>query len=153
MFTRISEIGTGQGNTSGYLRTIRGFIVFSKLDFVHKITGVGLGNIADAFEKFNISILGDDEFSLEYMNSFAYILNSTGMIGAGLLLSVLIKGMLSHDYIVKSIGVIVLVMILGASVYNSSSWLIYMTFLLYGSNRNMGMYRRYPVINKINYEG
>ena len=61
-------------------RLYRGFIIFGKLDFFHKIFGTGLNNIASYVTRYNISTIYD-EADLNYSVTITNRLITTGIIG------------------------------------------------------------------------
>lgn len=128
MIRRFSEVSLTKPATSGNLRVLRGFLIFLELHPLQKIFGLGLGNIDDYFTLMQLPM---PYGSGEYMNGLAYILNSGGIIGAMLLLSVLFRRMFRKSYFFIALSLIVLVLTLGVSNFNSGPWLIYMAFLLY----------------------
>lgn len=126
---RFSEISFNKGGSSGNQRVLRGFLIFFELNPWRKIFGLGLGNIDDYFTQMHMTkIYGDLG---EYMNSLTYILNSAGIGGVILLLIVLIRRMFHRNDFLMALSLVVLAWSLGASIFNSGCWLIYMAFLIY----------------------
>lgn len=129
MISRINEIDFNKGSTSGNLRVLRGFIVYSKLDVWRKVIGVGLGNIADYFNKISIE-LPYIEGNPEYMNSLTYILNSAGLGGAFLFIVFFFKKMRINNPFCVALSCVLLGWSCCESIYNCRTWLIYVSFLL-----------------------
>lgn len=124
---RLNGIGLDKASTSGNLRVLKGFLVFGKLNPWRKLIGLGLGNIEGYFTQMHMTT----QFgATEYMSGFTYILNSTGLCGAVLLLVVLVRRMFSRNNFQTALSLVVLAVALGASIFNSGSWIVYMTFLL-----------------------
>lgn len=66
-------------------RITRGFIVFSKLNWIHKIIGVGLNNL-ESYMLYNGLSTAFDEGNLNYTASMIQTLNFSGIIGFCVLL-------------------------------------------------------------------
>lgn len=136
MIRRINEIGFNKQTTSGNLRVLRGFLVFFELDTCHQIFGVGLGNIDEYFTKMHMAMPFG---SGDYMNSFTYLMNSTGVFGILLLFFVLVRRMFRRNYFLLALSLVVLALTLGESIFNSRSWLVYMAFLLFNRTQVRGI--------------
>ena len=137
LILRVSEIGIAKGNTSGNYRILRGFLIYIQLDPVRKLIGVGLGNIVSYINEYSIHLAFYEGGEMEYMNSLSYILNSTGIIGGILFLKIFISKIVQKDWFVRSLAMVIVVLLFVSSIYNSAPWLIYMSFLLCFSRRNI----------------
>lgn len=85
---------TGEsGSTTGSLRLLRGLSIFAQLPTIHKIFGVGLGDLANYLIQNNITTPYDTDLKPgnEYMNTLSYILVTTGYLGFSIFLSFVVS--------------------------------------------------------------
>ena len=136
MVRRINEIGFDKQATSGNLRVLKGFLAFFKLNIWRRMFGVGLGNIDEYFAQM---LMAMPYGSGDYMSSFTYIMNSTGISGVLLFLIILVRRMFRRDYFLLALSLVILALTLGESIFNSRSWLIYMAFLLFNRTKMRGI--------------
>jgi len=81
LMTRLTELNSIAGASSGNQRVVRGYAVWMKLPIIMKIFGTGFGNISSTILTYNISTPFDPYFGSAYMNAIAELLVSCGVVG------------------------------------------------------------------------
>lgn len=115
-------------------RVTRGFKIYSKMGLEQKIFGVGFGNIGDVMRN---SLVFIDYAESDYMNSFAYILCSSGIVGFILFVRFLFINFKISKF-VSAMTVFIILLFISSSTFNSAEWLLYMGLSLVAYN---GKYR------------
>lgn len=120
------------------VRVYRGFQVYSELDPVHKLIGVGFGNVTSYVKSNNITTKsdlyavdnnGNKLFNYEYMNSIAYILVTGGLV------TFLFFSYFMFDIFKKSKGfskialIVMFIMCIYGGILISSTWILFFTFI------------------------
>lgn len=117
---RLSEIDSSKGATSGNMRVLRGFAVFSKLDFIHKLFGVGVGNTYSYSLSHDIRTpydYGTSENFINFMSSLSNILVWNGAVGFAIYLAVMIRQYLCSERVGKVLILYLAILMLSASIY------------------------------------
>ena len=115
---------------STVLRLLRGFAFYGELPLWSKVFGIGVGNFLgfkDAFQ-----IITPYEEATEYMNTFSYILVSTGIVGTFLLATAMRRLYKRTDILGKSIVLLLIVTSLSSSIYSTPYMIIAMSFVITG---------------------
>ena len=74
--------GNNSERVSGYVRIVRGYVVFNDFHFINKIFGVGFGNYEPYAVKYCYQALtSKTSYSFGYINGMQYYLVSTGLLG------------------------------------------------------------------------
>ena len=116
---RLTDAFSGNSiSNSASLRLAKGFDVYSNLPIQYQIFGIGFGTYASAL---NNSILASSMSSIgnEYMNSFSYILVSSGMVGGLILLGAFTYLLKKSDAVGKVTILALFIVSLGSSIYSS----------------------------------
>lgn len=120
LLDRLSEIDSSKGATSGNMRVLRGFAVFSKLDFVNKIFGVGVGNTYSYSIYHDIKTpydYGTSENFINFMGSLSNILVWNGAVGFVIYLAVMIRQYIRSGRVGKVLIIYLAILMLSASIY------------------------------------
>ena len=115
---------------SSQLRMMKGFSTFLALPLLQQVFGIGFGNYSAAISL----IIGNAEINMvenEYMNTVAYILVSSGVIGFILMILFFIRVYRCSCGMSRIMIVALLIMSLGSSVYSSPIWIWLMLLILY----------------------
>ena len=120
LLDRLSEIDSSKGATSGNMRVLRGFAVFSKLDPINKIFGVGVGNTFSYSISHGIKTpydYGTSENFINFMSSLSNILVWNGAVGFVIYLAVMIRQYIRSERVGKVLLLYLLILMLSASIY------------------------------------
>lgn len=97
-------MGDNLERVSGYVRIVRGYIVFNEFDFINKLLGVGFGNYETyALNNCFSALSSKTSYNYGYLNGIQYYLTSTGIIGLLLYLFPVIKCYLKGDLFIKCV--------------------------------------------------
>lgn len=112
------------GTSTGTVRLLRGFIVFSKLPLIYKIIGIGAGNYGGFIRTYNIVTMFDTSISVgnEYMNSVSTIMVYTGIIGSVLYGIAIYRIFKKSCLIQKLMGIIWIVIMFSESNFFTASY-------------------------------
>ncbi len=86
-----------EGGTVGP-RFYRGFMIYSMLPNDKKFMGLGLQNVAIYAELYDVRTIYDEYAFQEYMNTFAYLLCSTGIISLAFFIILMIRLLRISEY-------------------------------------------------------
>lgn len=130
-FYRISTIGD-QTSSTGSLRILRGFYIYSIGEPINKIFGVGLGNVINYLLKNGISTPYDGSIAIgnEYMNSLSYVLVTSGIVGFVIFLIFLYQCYKYVDSNSKLILIYLVVLLSTSAVLLSPTYVIILVFLI-----------------------
>lgn len=115
---------------SSELRMMKGFSTFLALPLLQQVFGIGFGNYSAAIS----SIISNVEINMlesEYMNTVAYILVSSGVIGFILIILFFVYVYRCSYGMSRIMIIALLIMSLGSSVYSSPIWIWAMLLILY----------------------
>ena len=129
---RVTEIqGTNAARYSGYIRVLRGYLVFWSFNLLAKIFGIGIGLYGDYSLHYAFEALTSRTFlELDYINGFQYYLVSTGLIGVLMYTSLFVYSFKNREDAVKCISLVFLVLILISGMYRGPAWLFFMIIML-----------------------
>lgn len=133
MFQRFSEIDPSKGATSGNMRVLRGFAVFSELNLINKIFGVGVGNTAHYMVNHGISTAydyGKTDNQLNFMSSFSNILVWNGFAGAMLYIYLTVRQLFRSNGIAKVMMFYLVILMFSASIYVVPTYPFLMTIII-----------------------
>lgn len=127
----VSRIGNISTTTTGStaMRTMRGWVFFSQMPFLDKITGIGFGNFL-GYREAN-AIWTAYEEGVEYFNTDAYILISAGIIGCIILMIAIYRYIKKGDSLTFAIFALLFVMGLSSSIYSTPIMAIALSFALF----------------------
>lgn len=126
---------------SSSLRIIKGLTIFKNLPVGFKIFGIGFGTYTFALQN---SIISTNVAMVEneYMNSFSYILVSSGIIGGTILLSTFTRLFKKAPYIGRMMIIALFIMALGSSIYSSPICIWIMLVILNSITRDTRLSKR-----------
>lgn len=125
---RASEFDSGNYESSGFVRILRGYYLFSDLPLISKIFGVGTTNLSDVIQKSSFAFMfGDNEV---YLNGIQAILIGGGGIGLFLFLLMIYRLYTKVDFTGKMILASFLIISFMASSYLSVIMLLYIVLAL-----------------------
>ena len=136
-------VGKTSSRYSGYVRIVRGYLVYNKFDFIYKIFGVGIGN----YEVFAMQNAGDVLLSVTsmipgYLNGIQYYLTGGGIIGLILYLRLVMKKALTSGYVNKIILIEFLALSAIAAFNTNERWFVFLIVLLQGDFMKDSIIRR-----------
>lgn len=128
---RLSTIGD-QTSSTGSLRILRGFYIYSLLPIQNKLLGLGYGNIQAFLIGNGIRTPYDGDLLVgnDYMNSIAYILCGGGLVGIILFSYFCFRTFQSTDQISRYILVLLLVILSVSSIFFSPSYILPVIFTI-----------------------
>ncbi len=106
-------------------RVTRGFSIYSKLNILEKLFGVGIGNIGIILQQDTRLI---DFAESDYMNSLSYILVSSGILGMMIFIKTIVSNF-KYGKLEKCLTLYILISCLGSSFLNSVTWLMCIAIL------------------------
>jgi len=128
---------------SGYIRAVRGYVVFGKFDFINKLLGVGFGNYeVYATRKAYYELSSKTMFTFSYLNGIQYYLASTGVIGLILYLRAFFHNYRSSDSFKKTLSILFFAMSSIAAFINGPIWAIFI-IIMYSTKYDHGEESRY----------
>ena len=124
----IMEIFTDNTYSSGKLRVVRGFLIYNEFPFSEKLFGVGVGNLSTFILANNIHIM--DTNYIDYMNSIAYVLCTSGIFGLGTYLIAFVKLCVDKkNCFIIAFSFVTFTLLIANSIYLSLLYLFYMSFI------------------------
>lgn len=123
---------------SSGLRIVRGFKIYGSLPISYKIFGIGFGSYEAAVKSGIVNPLLFSDMENEYMNSFSYLLVSSGIIGLSLFVFYFMSLFKTRDRIGKALIISLTFLFFGTSVYCSSLFVIMMLLILSFKKNNYG---------------
>lgn len=131
---RLEDLGNLDNKTgSAGSRVFRGPAFYWATPFFFKIFGIGFGNFIQFREMYNIWT--PYELSVEYMNTNAYILSSTGLIGASLYVGTTVRSVWNKVFSAKMLLLMSFVFGMSSSIYSTPQYVIAMLFMFYAPRR------------------
>ena len=132
LLARVAEIrGTNPSRYSGYIRILRGYLVYNEFSVPAKLFGVGLGMYLDYALYYAKDILiQKTSLELDYINGFQYYLVSTGFIGTLLYLKCIVKAYIMNVKYSRYVAVVFCVLILVCGMNRGPEWLLFMIVML-----------------------
>lgn len=125
---RTSEFDSGNYESSGFVRILRGYYLFSDLPLINKFFGVGTSNLSNVIQKSSMAFMfGDNEV---YLNGIQAILIGGGIIGLFLFLWMIYRLCMKVNFTGKMILTSFLVISFMASSYLSVIMLLYTVLAL-----------------------
>jgi hypothetical protein len=124
---RFTTIGDGTSNSAN-VRLLRGIYFFGAIDPIFKLVGIGFGTFQDFSLLFSVS--GMYDFTSEYMNSFSYLLISSGVVGISVFLYVIFLLYRKVNIPAKVLIIFMMTTFLSSSIYSSPIYVILFAFIL-----------------------
>ena len=116
---RLVNALTGNATTnSSEMRIQKGFTIFANLPAIFQIFGIGFGTYTSALRSSLIST-NVAMVESEYMNTFSYILVSSGIVGGFIMLASIVRLFKSCGLLGRMIVIALVIMSLGSSIYSS----------------------------------
>ena len=130
---RLATISS-KGGSTGTQRILRGYYIYGKAPILDKLFGMGFGNISYSLIDHAIRTPYDGTLALghEYMNSLAYILVGTGLVGAILFIILMINAFKRGCFAQKGMIILLLVMMSSSSILMTPTYMQLMTFICSG---------------------
>lgn len=130
VFMRLVNLfAAGQVTGSSAVRVLRGPAFFMCMPLFYQIFGIGFGNFLSFRESYGITTVFEEP--TEYMNTNAYILTSSGIIGFVLFYTTLIAVVRSKITASKMLLCLLFVFSISSSLYSSPQFVAFMLFILY----------------------
>ena len=123
----------GDVTQSSILRLLRGIMFYFEMPSLFQIFGIGFGNFIQVKELYEITTAY--EIATEYMNTDAYILISTGVIGFALFAFSLLLNVKNKGVIARMTLFLLLLLGLSSSIYSTPQFVIYLMFIMYAPER------------------
>lgn len=124
---RFAEIsGDGDGLFSGYLRVMRGYILYNDFTIPEKLFGQGFGCIIGYISTHKTDYLSLTDLIPEYVNSIQYILISTGIVGFCLISNFLYKIFRRCNNEYKIVIICLIMMMASTAIFFSITAIIYL---------------------------
>jgi len=134
VFDRVLE-ATDSNTLDGsvFTRIYKGFIFWHGLPTQNQIFGLGFGN----YDQLNSLYSGIRSLNLanSYMNSFSYLLVSSGITGIILFAFFLVKLFLKSNEKGRVMEILLILMCISASPYSSASWVWMMLIIIYNRKK------------------
>lgn len=128
---QFNDIFNMNTSASGYLRVLRGFDIYSQLNILEEIFGIGMGTYQSYYAMGSIYVLDGE---VEYMSSLSYLFVSTGIIGFLLFIYALFYNSIGKGICSKILAMWVVLVFTSSSVFNSPIYaLVYLLILYSGS--------------------
>jgi len=128
--------GTYATRVSGYIRVIRGYVLFSEFGIVEKIFGIGIGNYLEYVTDYCQDSLSSiaSLHNLSYINGIQFFLTGTGIIGIFVYLNCLLRNIRYKER--ATVCVILCFIMLSAisGLFRGPLWVIFLMVIL-GSRR------------------
>ena len=124
LINRISEINDVKGETSGSMRIIRGWQIYSKMNYKEKITGIGIGNILNYLDIHPYTVTMFNKSYNGYMSGLSAIFVNFGLIGGMIFFVWWLKQFLSKSKISKSLSIFLLLYLIASNSFLSPQFVI-----------------------------
>lgn len=132
LVNRASEFDSGNYESSGFIRMLRGYYLYSDLPLINQIFGVGTTNLSSVIQKSSIAFMfGDDEV---YLNGIQAVLIGGGIAGLFLFLLMIYRMYKQVDFTGRMILISFLIISFMASSYLSVIMLLYLVLALQFKN-------------------
>lgn len=134
VFERLFLLGdTSITEGSSVIRVLRGMSFYFEMPVYFQIFGCGFGNFIQFRDIYGITTIY--ETADEYMNTNAYILVSSGIIGFILFVSTLYSIAKKRITVSKMILLIAIMFGFSSSIYSSAQFVIMLSFILYAPKK------------------
>lgn len=124
-FNDIFDMNT---SASGYIRVLRGFDIYSQLNILEEIFGIGLGTYRSYYAMGSIYVLDGE---VEYMSSLSYLFVSTGIIGFLLFIYALFYNSKGKGICSKLLAMWIILVFTSSSLFNSPVYALVYLLILY----------------------
>lgn len=133
---RLMTINSTESST-GNLRILRGFVIFSKMPFLYKIIGMGIGNFGAFIEKYNIVTYFDATLNRtnEFMNTISVILVSGGIVGLCLYIFAIFNIFRKANRIQRVFFWVLMVFLLTSNNFYKESYMFTIIFMTITNNK------------------
>lgn len=129
IINRLVELKDGSRTSgSSVIRVIRGPAFYLKMPMLYQLFGSGFGNFIQFKEIYQISTVYEQMD--EYMNTNAYILISSGIVGFAVYLVALFVESRRRTVIAGMLAILILVYSLSCSLYSSAVYAIMLAFII-----------------------
>ena len=118
---------------SSAIRVLRGIAFYYNMPLFYQIFGSGFGNFLQFKELYKITTIY--EMMDEYMNTNAYILVSSGIIGFSLFVASIFRRAAGRVIFSKMLIIIVLMYGMSSSIYGSAQFVIMLLFIMYAPKK------------------
>ncbi len=118
---------------SSAIRVLRGIAFYYNMPLFYQIFGSGFGNFLQFKELYKITTIY--EMMDEYMNTNAYILVSSGIIGFSLFVASIFRRAAGRVIFSKMLIIIVLMYGMSSSIYSSAQFVIMLLFIMYAPKK------------------
>lgn len=136
----------GSSNT----RVFKGYDIFDQLDSLSKLIGTGFGNVGRYMSNNSIQSIYDRSNAVsEYMNSFAYILVNSGILGFLLVLLIFRYLIVNTKYEYRWCIYVLALLSLSGGIIMSSSAIFYFGIIIYGLRQKSDFPKR--TFNKMHF--
>lgn len=121
---RIEEVLDTEGQSSGSMRVVRGWLIYQALTVPQKIVGIGIGNV-EAYLEENSDIVHMFTSAYNgYMSGLPTILVSSGIIGGITYLLWYVRYFLNKKGVVKGLLVFMLLYLVASSSFNTPQFIL-----------------------------
>lgn len=128
-FDRLDTVSSA-GSSTGTVRLLQGFAVFSGLPVMAKIFGIGFGNVQAYLIENNITTAYLSEIGNEYMNGFSTVLVSSGVVGLAVYLVIWVGMFAKHkDMVGRSAFIVITILFCSSAVFYSCTTVMYLVFV------------------------
>lgn len=157
IYYRVKEVLDGIDGmrlSSGYMRVLKGFELYSDLPLPYQIFGVGAGNL-ESFARTHSELLVkyNEVGMLEYMSGMSYILVSGGIFSLLLFLFVMWHFYRNGNELAKAMVLLTVVTLCISSFYASPFYVIYLVFICFWQRKRIGAVNFIKGEKKIGYSG
>lgn len=135
LFGRLTSgelLGTYAPRVSGYVRIVRGYVVYLSFGLLEKVFGIGMGN----YSTFAIHYCRDALYSRasrydpSYINGIQFFLTSTGMIGLIMYLYAILKNIRKRKIVIACIAANMLILSAISNLSRGSLWVSFLTIIM-----------------------
>lgn len=124
-------LGNNPARVSGYVRVVRGYIVFNDFKMINKIFGVGFGNyVSYALNNCYKALTLKTSYSFSYINGIQYYLTSTGILGLIMYLAPICKQFRFGGSFKKTIICEFLILCSISGINKGAIWLLFLLVVL-----------------------
>lgn len=135
MFTDVILRLTDTGGSFGQ-RLLRGFYIIPQMGFPELITGIGFGNLEQYLKINDIRTPYDYGIPFDYVNSITQLYISGGIIGFISFFSWIGIYLFKGNLFLRMFNIMVILQMIGSSVFNGGIWLLYISFYCLMLNQN-----------------
>lgn len=135
MFADVISRLTDTGGSFGQ-RLLRGFYIIPQMGLPELITGIGFGNLEQYLKVNDIRTPYDYGIPFDYVNSITQMYISGGIAGFMAFISWFRIYLFKENLFLKMFNIMVILQMIGSSVFNGGIWLLYISFYCLIFNQN-----------------